>query len=364
MFSKIFYYTPILLSLIITPAVFSQSAAQEPFSQSVMYEPRQFSDPKAKKRQKEGAVSPATVDLGSRTIPVSVLNANSKPVSDLDSEAFSIFVEGKKQAIGTVEKMKGPLNVFFLVESSNASKVAYKARRSLIASIVAQLDPNDLVSIIKFDRQPTVLCELTTDREKISDAIESIDPRMGASLYDTVRYLFEKRVPTVAGPKVVFLVTDGIDTASTDETFSSSLEWAEKSDAVIMPIYLDSLPQNLKDPGSAQSKWVAGGISGAIASEILDNTKKRNEDLRNASELGQLYLSDLAFMSGGRAVSAKSFENAARETSAELLAGVRQSYLITFKPQGTGALGARQRLLVRVNRPGLSVLAPGSFVTR
>lgn len=358
MFSKIAIFTTILL-------LFATGAfAQEPYSQSMIYEPRQFSDQRSTRQKKDANVVSSEVRQGAVTIPVSLLDADAKPVSGLDEKAFSVVVEGKKGAVTEVEKLKGPLNVVFLVESSTATRSAYKDRRAIISSIVAQLDPQDRVSIIKFDQRPTVLCELTIDRTEIQNAIERVTPREGTSLYDTVRFVFEKRLPTIGGSTVVFLLTDGVDTTSDGETFSSSLEWAEKGDAVIMPIYLDTLAEKLRDPGSAHGRWVDGGISGAIASEVLDETRKRNTRLREAHELGKLYLSDLAIVSGGRASLAKSFKDAATQTSVELLEGIRQSYRITFKPPGPDPLGARKRILVRVNVPGLSVLAPGSYIVR
>jgi VWFA-related protein len=360
MFSKIAFLSTNLLLLLFTVRAFSQ----EPYSQSMIYEPRQFSDHTSTRREKgTNFVAPA-VRRETVTIPVSLLDANAKPVLGLDKQAFIVVVEGKKVAVTGAEKLKGPLNVLFLVESSTGTRSAFKDRRAIVSSIVERLEPQDRVSIIKFDQRPSVLCDLTTDRVEIDNAIKRVAPRDGTSLYNTVRFVFEERLPTIVGPTVVFLLTDGVDTTSDSETFSSSLEWAEKSDAVIMPIYLDTLTQNLRDPGSAQGRWVNGGISTAIASEVLDDTRKRNTRLRDAHELGKLYLSDLAIVSGGRASLAKSFKDAAARTSAELLEGIRQSYRVTFKPLGPDTLGARKRILVRVDVPGLSVMAPGSYIVR
>ena len=364
MSSKVSYIPILVLLASLTLGVFPQQSPQVPYSQSTIYEPRQFGEVKSKDKPNEIPAVPPVTDQGPVTIPVSLLNANQKPVTGLGENNFSVYVEGRPVKVTIVEKQTSPLRVLFLIDSSAGSKTSYRTRQRVASSILAHLEPGELASIVTFGRQATVRSELTADRKKVQYAIDDLKPRDGRSLYDAIRFVFEKHLLGGNGPVVVFLVSDGLDGTSSHATFSSSLEWAERSGAIIVPVYLDTLEENLRDPGRDASHWVAGGISGSLASEILEKSQKRNERLKAAYEFGTLYLSDLTFISGGRAVAAERFNTSPAETATELLAAIRESYSVTFKPVSSGTVGTRQRLLVRVNLPGLSVMAPGSYIVR
>jgi hypothetical protein len=111
-------------------------------------------------------------------------------------------------------------------------------------------------------------------------------------------------------------------------------------------------------------RWVDGGISGAIASEILEKEQKRNKQVAANYELGKMYRNDLLFLSGGRAIPAWSFRDAPKEIAASLISGIRQQYFVTFSPTPGGTVAQRKQILVRVDRPNLAVLARGSYIVK
>lgn len=369
-------YPSALLYLLMPGSAFGQDASppksHPTFSQSVIYQPREFPEPKTKKRNKnEGPVKSAPaatpdvtrVPQGPLTIPVSLFDDSAKFVSGLESSNFRVFVDGKEAEISSVTTRKEPLNLILLVDTSPSTLYTSKAMRQVATSLVEALNDDDKVSIMRFEGKQTILAELTADRNLVRRAIREIEiGGDGTSLYDSVRLVFEKIIPQFTGRTVLIVLTDGVDSTSKNATYASSLEWAEKGDTTIFPVFFDTSAQNSRDPGKATYRWVDGGISGAIASEILEKEQARNKQVAAMYERGKLYLNDLLFLSGGRAIPARSFQDSPNETAEAIIAEIRRQYFITFSPPPGGIPGQRQQLLVRVDRPNLAVLARGSHM--
>jgi VWFA-related protein len=370
-----------LLYFLLLGTVLGQDAAsqksQPSFSQSIIYQPRDLPEPKSKKQNKteknEAPVKPAPTAApkvtparqGPITIPVSLFDASAKFVSGLESSNFRVLVDGKKTEISSVITRKEPLNLILLVDTSPSTLYTSKAMRQVATSLVEALNDDDKVMIMRFEGKQTLLAELTEDRPLVRRAIREIEiGGDGTSLYDSIRLVFEKTIPRITGRAVLVVLTDGVDSTSKNATYASSLAWAEYGDATIFPVFFDTSAQNSRDPGRAASRWVDGGISGAIASEILEKEQARNKKVAAMYELGKLYLNDLLFLSGGRAIPARSFRDSPKETADGIIAEIRQQYFVTFSPPPGGIPGQRKQLLVRVDRPNLAVLARGSYIVR
>jgi len=370
-------YAAVLVCLPLLGIVLGQDAgkqtAQPSFSQSVMYQPRESSDPKAKKQDKNndnnGTAKPAgdtaTIKEGPMTIPVSVLDGSSKIVLGLEKTNFRVFIDAKKAEIASVQIRPGILNVILLVDTSPSTIYTSKAIQNVATAIVEELEELDSVSVIRFESDVKILTELTDDRDKLRRAIRNIKLGItGTALYDAVRYVFEQKTPVIEGRTVLFILTDGVDTTSKIAGYASSLEIAEKGDATVIPIFFDTIARNSKDIGRSYNSSVMGGVSGAISSELLDKSRKENEKIAADYERGKMYLNDLVFLSGGRAIPAKSFEDAPKETAGQIIAELRQRYLLTFAPGEPAPAGQRKRILIRVDRPSLAVLARGSYIVK
>lgn len=351
---------------------FAQTTSPQPaFSQSVMYAPRELpADNSKSRKQKDGtpaSIVPvaAPIKEGPMTIPVSVLDGTGKIVGGLQKGNFRVFIDKTKVDITSVEIRPDTLNIILLVDTSPSTLYTSAAMQDVATAIVGELDELDRVSIIRFESDVKPLSELTDDRETLRRAIRNIKLGIsGTALYDAMRYVFEQKTPAIEGQTVVFVLTDGVDTSSKIATYASSLELAEQSDVTIIPVFFDTQEQNSKDVAKAHEGSIRGGISGAISAELLEKAEAKRRAIAAEHERGKMYLNDLIFLSGGRALAAKSFENAPKETAAQLIAELRQRYMVTFTPPGGGIGGQRRQILVRVDKPNLAVLARGSYFVK
>lgn len=357
----------VLFVFLLVDLTFGQAATPQgtpqTFSNSVMYEPRQFPNEKYKAKD-YGRVTGTAVKQGPMTIPVSVFDDAAKFVSGLQRSNFQVFIEGRKADVSSVETRTEPLHVFLLVDTSVSTYYSIDIMRDMATAIVEHLGENDEVSVLRFAEDLSVLTEMTRDREKIRQAIKKIKfGTQGTALYETISSIFKKHIPPVSGRTVLVVLTDGVDTFSRT-SYSSSLELPEKGNTAIYPIFFDTSQLMKRDPGSTVSRWVRGGIAGSIASETLEKAQADNKRIEAEQERGRLYLSDLTFLSGGRAISSRLFYESPKETAGQLIDEIKRQYFITFSATETAVPGERKRLMVIVNKPNLTVLARGSYIAR
>ena len=104
-----------------------------------------------------------------------------------------------------------------------------------------QLRPQDRVLIVSFNDQVLLLTEVTNDMNVISAVIEQ-NANMGNAtrLYDAVHLVIKERLNKIKGRKAIVLFTDGVDTASFQANYASTMREVEELDALIYPIQYDT----------------------------------------------------------------------------------------------------------------------------
>jgi VWFA-related protein len=371
----------VILSLACAP-VHGQDPAATPaagYSESVPYTPRQIrvvnEQAKSKKKDKGDAPvrlpptppepaeqmpgnGPAVNEDMPVTICVSVMDLQGNLVKDVRAGEFKIFVDDSQSEIVSVEQPGGQVNVLLVVDLSPSNSFTLDTAKNVANRIIDQFGPDDQVAVYGFAMQMKAYAPLSTDRARARAAIAKLRIGNGTSLYESVRKLFEREVTNLPGRTVVFLITDGVDTTSRSSRYWDSLVAAERSDAAVYPIYLDSFP-TVNSSGPPGVKGLPSQLQGMIPSLGVGPAPGSFE---SDYTLGRLYLNDLVFVSGGRAVTA----NALLQGSARVAAGFkeefRSQYHVTFRPAGTAYVGQRKHVKVRVARPNLAVVARGSYV--
>lgn len=330
-------------------------------------DPTQYSESKPNTRrvrppstQVTGPVAPAaetTADEGEVlkietnliTIPVSVFDKYGLYIPGLRQSDFKIYEDGVEQEIayfGTTDK---PFTVALVLDVSPST--AYRIeeiRRSAIA-FVDQLQPQDSVIVIDFDHSVRVRTKATRDRMAIYKAINKADFGDGTSLYNAVDEALRKQFATIEGRKAVVLFTDGVDTTSRKNSYDSTLNFAEESDALIFPIYYNTYLDNRRRP---PTRWpdIFGPpviLSGVSAEDYA---------------LGRRYLEELADATGGRVFRPEATPGGLTAAFEGIAEELRRQYNIGYIPTKEGRPGQRKQIKVRVYRPNLLVRARDSYV--
>jgi len=110
--------------------------------------------------------------------------------------------------------------------------------------------PTDRLAIVTFSDMPFVVSQLTLDRAELTASVANMGNTGGSHVWDAVKFALDN----VLGPKTlerrraVVLMSDGVDGALVDLgplysskiTFADLIEQVRQTDALIVPIYLDT----------------------------------------------------------------------------------------------------------------------------
>jgi VWFA-related protein len=188
-------------------------------------------------------------------------------------------------------------------------------------------------------------------------------------LYDAVDLTIQERLNRIKGRKAIVLFTDGVDTASQQATYQSTLDQVEELDALIYPIQYDTTDylQAMQGGGSVTVTTTQQGPFGITTSKQtynvpvnggapLPGTTKADYDRADQ------YLHGLADRTGGRLYQAndtKQLANAFSRIAEEL----RRQYTLGYYPTSANiADGERRQIRVSVRQPNLAVKARNSYV--
>ncbi len=283
------------------------------------------------------------------TIPVSVFDKHGLYIPGLRQSEFKIFEDGVEQEIayfGTTDK---PFTVALVLDVSPSTAYRIEEIRRAAIAFVDQLQPQDSVIVIDFDHSVRVRTKATRDRMAIYKAINKADFGDGTSLYNAVDEALRKQFATIEGRKAVVLFTDGVDTTSRKNTYDSTLNFAEESDALIFPIYYNTYLDNRR---AARSRFpdIFGPpviLSGVSAEDYA---------------LGRRYLEELADATGGRVFRPEATPGGLTAAFEGIAEELRRQYNIGYIPAKEGKLGQRKQIKVRVYRPNLLIRARDSYV--
>jgi Ca-activated chloride channel homolog len=304
------------------------------------------------------------------TVPIRVLDRSGRFIGGLQKDDFKVFDEGVEQEITHFSTEKDPFTVALVIDMSYSSKFKISEIQSAAISFIDQLGPNDKVSVVSFDQDVHLLCEPTSDRQKIYRAIMSTKIQTGTSLYDAIDLVANHVLRGVSGRKAIILFTDGVDTTSSTASEMKNLSDASELDALIFPISYDTFAdvQRMKDkpaifnPPAITHPIPTKNPSGspfplpipAIGTPGGRGTTE--EDYRVARE----YLDQLALRTGGTNIPADS-AGSLNTAFAKIASELREYYSVGFYPSDKAMSAPVRHLKVKVTREGAVVRSRDSY---
>ncbi|MGI8786514.1 MAG: VWA domain-containing protein [Pyrinomonadaceae bacterium] len=151
-------------------------------------------------------------------IPVSVLDANGQPVSNLKAQDFFVSEENKPQQIEQIsDAEKVPLEIALLIDVSSSVNKIFELEKSAAAQFLQNvMRPEDHATIFLITDKP-ILLQTRDTAEKTSINVRSIiQTKSSTAFYDTVttaaRYLNANAKPKTR--RVILSISDGEDNFS------------------------------------------------------------------------------------------------------------------------------------------------------
>jgi VWFA-related protein len=150
------------------------------------------------------------------TVYVSVTDANGEPVG-IDPGQITLSENGAPITIQSVggEGEIGPLTTLLVMDVSGSMNEAGKldAAKAAARTYVEQMRPGDQAGLLVFNTEINYVQSITTDREVLTTAIESLKASQDTAMYDALAQAV-KILEDIGGRKAVIALTDGLDNRS------------------------------------------------------------------------------------------------------------------------------------------------------
>ena len=184
----------------------------------------------------------AGVDVVS--LNVTVTDLETRFVTDLAPEDFSVYEDGVRQEINFFTRTQLPIALALLIDTSASMDEEMTTAQEAAIGFSQRLGPDDLAEIIDFDSRVDVLQGFTNDVDQLESAIRRTSAGGSTSLYNAL-YISLKdltRAPLREADvrrEAIIVLSDGEDTSSL-VSFEEVLELAKRSETAIYSIGLQA----------------------------------------------------------------------------------------------------------------------------
>ena len=258
-----------------------------------------------------------------------IKNQAGELVGTLQKGDFEVFDNGARQEISVFERRTElPLSIALLVDTSGSTnkELLYETDSAarFLRALLSEGDPEDAVALYSFNYEVSMQHDFTHNYRSLEARLKTLHGDAGTALYDAI-FLAARDLEPRQGRKVMVIITDGGDTASSKDVHAA-LQSAQLADAVIYPVVV--MP--------------------------ITNDAGRNTG-------GEHALQFMAEGTGGRPF-LPSVGAALDKAFSDIITELRTQYLLAFYPHDAPlAKDPFHRLEVRVGRPELRVSARNGY---
>jgi len=317
------------------------------------------------------------VDTQLVSVPAVVTNRAGRPVANLRAENFVVYENGSKQQIVNFGTTDAPFEIALLLDTSGSTRAEVALIRRAANAFIDALRAGDRVSIIAFKtarEEGTSLATvdvttgLTSDRDALRKALESVSTSNGTPFYDALERIADEvfREPPdeeVRGRRAIVALTDGVDSASLAE-FEEVREKLLKAGVASYFIQVNTedyvenrLMSDCRYDGALRLSrtqlqryrriFVPNGDAEDYANFCQLGPFERMQISRNLYSLARKEMNELARASGGKTFPAADLVDA-RKAFAQVAQEIGTQYSLGYYPSNTSRDGSFRQIRVEV----------------
>jgi VWFA-related protein len=220
-------------------------------------------------------------------------------VGQLQQKDFAVFENGAPEEIAFFASATTPFDLVLMLDLSGSTSDKLDLVRKSARRFVEAARPTDRISIVTFTNAPRLVAPLMTDHKELVARIKKIEkPSGGTNFWDSLGYVLTQVLGNnsrgASRRSAVVCMTDGVDNALPDVpgdgsalSFAGLMEVVRRAGAIVLPIYLDTEEEMLKQGrGAPQAYFLARQQLAILADEsggILYSARKL-EDLKGVYE--------------------------------------------------------------------------------
>ncbi len=220
-----------------------------------------------------------------------VVDDKQRIVTTLDKSAFTVFEDGKPQSIISFHHIDIPVAMGIVIDNSGSMREKRNKVNQAALNLVRSSNPRDEVFIVNFNDEQYLDQDFTHDLLKMKEALEKIDARGGTALYDALVASAEHlKKNGRLEKKVIFVVTDGEDNASSETLEQAVKQLSEEGGPSVYAIGILGDEEHPKRAKKALQ--VLADRTGGIAffpktlDEVDEISKTIANDIRNQYAIG------------------------------------------------------------------------------
>src|SRR6266478_6933249 len=257
-------------------------------------------------------------------LPITVVDKKGQFVPGLTRNDFLIFEDKVAQQVETFSDDLGetlPLYVVVLVDTSpsTAGKLKFEQESAMNFIHTVVRPRRDRVLFATFDNEINLRQDFTDKLDLLDKAVDGVKG-LGSqtALFDAVWQFCDEKLRSVAGRRVMVIVTDGEDTYSRAD-INDAIDIAQRTETTLFAI--------------STKAGLSSAVPGVESGQVKDRVDKDLERL--CDETG-----GMAFFTGDMLALERAFTKVARE--------LRTQYLITYKPTNNQYDGSYRRVDVKL----------------
>ncbi len=233
------------------------------------------------------------VDTRLVVLHCSVLDRAGKLVTTLPQNAFKVMENNVEQPVKLFRREDVPVSIGIIIDNSGSMRDKRQRVEAASVQLVKASNRQDEVFVVNFNDDAYLDVPFTNQIAKLEEGVARIDSRGGTAMRDAISMSIDYlKQEGKKDKKVLLVVTDGNDTASTGITLEKLVEKAQKSEVLIYGIGLLSQEES-RDRKKAQRAIDAltkasGGASyyPGDVSEVEHIAEQVAHDIRNQYVIG------------------------------------------------------------------------------
>jgi VWFA-related protein len=271
----------------------TKPASTPPAPETSVAEPApkaQNSPPEEKKQGDEGTFV-FRKDVDEVLLHATVVDDKQHMVTNLERGAFTVYEDGKPQNIISFHHEDIPVAMGIVIDNSGSMREKRAKVNQAALNLVRASNPRDEVFIVNFNDEYYLDQDFTNDLLKLKEALEKIDARGGTALYDAIVASADhlKRNARL-DKKVLFVVTDGEDNASSENLEKAVKQLQEEDSPAVYAIGI--LGEEEHPKRAKRALEIIAQRTGGIAffpktlDEVDEISKTIAHDIRNQYTIG------------------------------------------------------------------------------
>lgn len=256
--------------------------------------------------------SEITIDSTLVPIPVTVIDTNGRPLTNLKLSDFDLKIDGKTAEIGDVTRSETPVRLAMLFDNSSSVIIAREFEKDAALKFFRRVirPEKDLAALFSVSTVTKLEQPFTSEISSLTRAIELFaEPTGATALLDGIIQAADY-LSGVPGRRVIVIVSDGDDTASDlDTTLEKALKTLQLSNVQVYVVKTTDF-ENFKRTGSRRGN-----------ANIRQLTAERRM-LEFANQTGGMVHSPLD-------------ERELDEAFRQIIAALSQQYILSYYPDDT-----------------------------